>query len=163
MLAPVPYSDLLGAEDPLAILAATPDRIEEIVRGWDSSRWATTYGPGKWNAAQLVLHLAQDEIGLCNRVRLALSVNGYVVQPYDGAAWVALETPTPAEVALAAFVALRRLNLMLYRRLSSAERARPFLHPDLGDISIEWIIRTLAGHDLHHLQHLQAIQRREQP
>lgn len=157
MDAEVPYADLLGPTDPMEVLAETPTRIEAMVRAWDSPRWAASYAPGKWNATQLVLHLAQDEIGWCNRVRLALSQQGYVVQPYDGAAWVALETPVPPDVALEAFVALRRLNLTLYRRLTREQRARPFRHPELGDISIEWIIRVLAGHDLHHLRHFNAI------
>jgi len=155
--AAVPYSDLVGARDPLAILGETPARIEELVQGWDSRRWAISYAPGKWSAAQLVLHLTHDEIGWGNRVRLALSVEGYVAQPYDGAAWVALETPSSPAVALEAFSALRRLDVMLYRRLTREQRERPFRHPEFGEISIEWIIRVLAGHDLHHLQHLKAI------
>lgn len=157
MLAPLPYADLVGSEDPLALLASTPDRIAKLVRDWDAKRWSATYAPGKWTAAQLVLHLAHDEIGFCNRIRLALSVAGYVVQPYDGADWVALETPTEPDTALEAYRALRRLNLLLYRRLPPDLRARPIPHPELGEISIDWILNTLAGHDLHHLRHLERI------
>jgi DinB superfamily len=157
MLATLPYADLMSSEDPLSLLASTPDRVAELVRGWDARRWSRTYAPGKWTAAQLVLHLAQDEIGWCNRVRLALSVEGFVVQPYDGAEWVTRETPTDPETALAAYLALRRLNLILFRRIPARQRERPFPHPELGEISIDWILQTLAGHDLHHLRHLQAI------
>jgi hypothetical protein len=101
--------------------------------------------------------LAHDEIGWCKRVRLALTVDGYVVRPYDGARWVALETPTDPEAALASYVALRRFNLFLYRRIPTEQRARLFLHPEVGEISIDWILHTRAGHDLHHLRQLQAI------
>jgi len=76
MLAPLPYADLVGSEDPLSLLASTPDRIAEQVRGWDAGRWSATYAPGQWTAAQLILHLAHDEIGWCHRVRLALTVDG---------------------------------------------------------------------------------------
>jgi hypothetical protein len=157
MLASVPYADLVGSQDPLTVLASTSIRLETLTRGWDSWRWLSSYAQGKWNAAQLVLHLAHDEIGWGNRVRLALTVDGYVVQPYDGASWLALESPTPPETALATFTVLRRLNVMLYRRLSSDQRGCRFGHPVVGEISIEWIIQRLAGHDLHHLQHLEAI------
>ncbi len=153
----VPYSDLLGARDPLAVLAETPGSIEEMVRGWDGPRWEAVYSPGKWNAAQLVLHLAHDEIGWGNRVRLAITQDRYLAQPYDGGAWVTLETPVTPNVALGAFVALRRLNLALYRRLMPEQRARAIRHPEFGEISVDWVIRVLAGHDLHHLQHLKAI------
>ncbi len=157
MLAPLPYGDLVGSEDPLALLASTPHRIAELVRDWDAGQWSRSYALGKWTAAQVILHLAQDEIGWCNRVRLALSVDRYVVQPYDGARWVALETPENPEAALAAYLALRRLNLLLYDRVSPGDRARPFPHPELRQISIDWILNTLAGHDLHHLRQLQVI------
>lgn len=157
MIAPNPYAALVGPADPLTLLSTTPDRIEETVRGWDAARWARSYAPGKWSGAQLVLHLAQDEIGWGARVRMALSVDGYTVQPYDGARWVERESPADPEAALAAFRALRRLNLVLWNRLSNADRERPFSHPETGEISIGWILEVLAGHDLHHLKHLEAI------
>ena len=157
MLAPLPYVDLVGSKDPLSLLASTPNRIAELVRGWDARRWSGTYAPGKWTGAQLMLHLTHDEIGWCNRVRLALTVDDYVVQPYDGARWVAVESAIDPETTLDTYLVLRRLNLLLYRRIPSDQRARPFPHPELGEISIDWILQTLAGHDLHHLRHLQAI------
>ena len=157
MLATLPYSHLVGSDDPLLLLATTPDRIAKLIRTWDVARWSMSYAPGKWSAAQIMLHLAHDEIGWCNRVRLALTVDGYVVQPYDGADWVALEIPTDPEAALDAYLALRRLNLILYRRIPADRRARPFPHQEFGELSIDWIFQTLAGHDLHHLGHLQAI------
>lgn len=83
MMAPVSYDELVGSNDPLILLATTPEKIAELVKGWDQGRWTRSYAPGKWTAMQLVLHLAQDEIGA--RVRLGLSDNDYVVQPYDGA------------------------------------------------------------------------------
>jgi hypothetical protein len=157
MLAPLPYAELVCSQEPLALLASTPDRIADLVARWDAGLWSATYAPGKWTAAQIVLHLAHDEIGWCNRVRLALTIDDYVVQPYDAAHWVALETPTDPEAALASYVALRRLNLILYRRIPMDRRAQPFPHPELGEISIDWILQTLAGHDLHHLRQLEAI------
>ena len=117
MLAPLLYADFVGSQDPLLLLALTPHRITALVRGWDAVRWSKAYTLGKWTASQIVLHLAHDEIGWGNRVRLALTVDGYVVQPYDGARWIALESPTDAEAALASYAALRHLNLLLYRRI----------------------------------------------
>jgi DinB superfamily len=157
MLASPLYADLVGAEDPLALLASTPSRIAEVVRGWDANRWSRTYAPGKWTAAQIVLHLAHDEICWSHRVRLALAVDDYVVQPFDGTQWIVLETPVDPDVALAAYLTLRRLNLPLYARIPAERLTRAFPHPEFGEISIEWILRTLAGHDRHHLRHLETI------
>jgi DinB superfamily len=151
------YEDLVGSEDPLELLATTPARIAALVRPWRPARWKASYAPGKWSGAQIVLHLAQDEVGWSKRVRLALNDPGYVVQPYDAAVWVARETPVDALAALDAYLALRTLNLGLYRGIGEEERHRPFRHPQYGEMSIDWILRTLAGHDLHHLRHLEAV------
>jgi len=152
-----PYAYLVGAQDPFDLLSTSPKRIADLVRGFDERKWTATYAPGKWTAAQIVLHLAQGEIGFGSRVRLALTEDDYVIQPYDGGRWVELESPVEPYAALGAFLALRRLNLTLYEQVPAARRARPIRHPERGDISIDWIVRTLAGHDLHHLRHLQAI------
>jgi DinB family protein len=157
MLASPLYADLVGSEAPLTLLASTPRRIAEVVRGWDARRWSQTYAPGKWTAAQIILHLAHDEICWGNRVRFALSVDDYVVQPFDGAKWVALETLIDPNLALRAFLALRELNLALYGHIPPDRRARPIRHPEFGQISIDWIFHTLAGHDCHHLEQLQTI------
>ncbi|MFI5182662.1 MAG: DinB family protein [Thermoanaerobaculia bacterium] len=154
---PIPYADLVGAKDPLGVLEDTPKRIEELVRGWDRTRWSKSYAKGKWSGAQVVLHLVHDEVAWSHRVRMALTVPGYVPQPFDGGKWVALESPPDPELVLQAFLALRRLNLMLYRRLTAKQRSRTIAHPEFGAISVDWILRILAGHDLHHLQHLRAI------
>jgi hypothetical protein len=156
-MAIVPYADLVGAENPLDLLASTPQRIANLVKHWDVAQWSSTYAPGKWNAAQLILHLAHDEIGWSNRIRLALTVKDYVIQPYEGADWVDLESPTDGQVALTAYIALRRLNLILYRHITPEQLAKSVPHPDRGNISIEWILRLLAGHDLHHFRHLEMI------
>lgn len=153
----IPYADLVGAADPIELLGSTPRRIAGLVSGWSSARWSLSYAEKKWTAAQIVLHLAQDEIAFGCRARLALTEPGYVPHTFDGGDWVALESPPEPVVALAAFLALRALNIRLYRKLTGEQLIRPIPHPDLGTIYVGWIIRVLAGHDLHHLGHLETI------
>jgi hypothetical protein len=153
----IPYADLVGAADPIELLSSTPRRIAGLVSGWSPADWSRSYAEGKWSAAQIVLHLAQDEIAFASRARLALTDPGYVPHPFDGADWVALESPVEPVVALAAFLALRALNIRLYLKLSEEQLARPIAHPELGTIYVGWIVRVLAGHDLHHLGHLETI------
>ena len=151
------YADLVGSEDPLELLASTPERIARLVRPWRPARWKASYAPGKWSGAQIVLHLVQDEIGWSMRIRMALNDPGYIVQPYDATSWVDRETPVDGVAALEAYLALRKLNIPLYRGASEEERARSFRHPEFGEMSVEWILRTLAGHDLHHLAQLEKV------
>jgi hypothetical protein len=157
MAGPGLYSELLGRTPPLEALAEAPGKIARLVRGWSARRWRGTYAPGKWTAAQIVLHLAHDEVAWSNRIRFLLSSPGFAIQPFDGADWVARESPADGPSALAAFAALRRLDLRLYRAITPREAKRPVPHPEFGTISIAWILGTLAGHDRHHLDQLRSI------
>ena len=151
------YSDRLGGTPPIEALAGTPAKIARLVRTWNGRRWRATYAPGKWTAAQIVLHLAHDEVAWSNRIRFLLASPGFQIQPFNGGDWVARESPADGPSALAAFAALRRLDLRLYRAIPPREAERKVPHPEFGTISIAWILATLAGHDRHHLAQLRAI------
>jgi hypothetical protein len=152
-----PYQASLGGRDPVASLAETPDRIREIIGRMGSGDFTRPYAPGKWNAREILVHLAQTEMAFGMRVRLALTAENYVVQPFSQDAWMAREPVIEATAALAAYYAMRHWNLPLFRSLSLDERARTFTHPERGPISIGWLLETLAGHELHHAAHIEQI------
>jgi hypothetical protein len=156
---PNPYGADLGDRDPLTALSETPWRIEAIVASWTDAQFERSYAPGKWSARQILVHLAQTELALPTRARFALSQDGYVAQSFDQDAWMPLDDGTDARTALDAYVALRKLNLQMWRGLTGAQRAQTFTHPDFGELSVEWIAAQMAGHDIHHLKQFEAIAR----
>ncbi|HEY2433165.1 MAG TPA: DinB family protein [Vicinamibacterales bacterium] len=152
-----PYADDLGKADLLASLAATPKKIERLTSKWTKTRWERTYAPGKWSARRVLIHLAQTELALTTRVRFAASQDGYVAQPFNQDAWMPLDDHVDGPTALAAYLALRRLNLALFTGLTPAQRKRTFSHPEYGELTPFWVAAQLAGHDIHHLKQLQQI------
>jgi uncharacterized damage-inducible protein DinB len=152
-----PYHVDLGGRDPIAAMRDTPGRIEAIVAKMTPDRLARSYAPGKWTAAQLLVHLAQAELALTVRARMALTGTGYVAQPYDQDRWMEKEASSDAASALAAYLALRQFNLQLFERLSPAERNTAFQHPEYGQLTVQWLLEMIAGHELHHVPHFQAI------
>jgi len=157
MAHPNPYRDDLGSRNPLEALADTPQKIRAIVEQWPADRWEKSYAPGKWSARRVVIHLAQMEIGLPIRVRFALTHDGYVAQPLDQDAWLAVDDHADGPTALDAYIALRRLNVAMFKNLSPAQRQRTFKHPEYGDLTADWVAAQIAGHDIHHLKQLQQI------
>src|SRR6516164_2277511 len=125
-----PYADALGSRNPLEALADTPLRIEALVLGWPADRWERSYAPGKWSARQVIVHLAQIELALTTRVRFAASQDGYVAQPLDQDAWMPLDDHADGPTALAAYLALRRLNVAMFKGMTPAQRQRTFTHPE---------------------------------
>ena len=152
-----PYADALGSRNPLEALADTPLRIEALVLGWPADRWERSYAPGKWSARQVIVHLAQIELALTTRVRFAASQDGYVAQPLDQDAWMPLDDHADGPTALAAYLALRRLNVAMFKGMTPEQRQRTFTHPEYGQLTPEWVAAQLAGHDIHHLKQLEMV------
>jgi hypothetical protein len=152
-----PYTGPPANPNPLQALGETPERIRETVLGWSDAQWNRSYAPGKWTGRQIVLHLVQTELALTTRVRFALSEENYRAQPFSQDQWMAIESGADGGTALEAYLALRRLNVLLFRGLTPEQRRRPFQHPEYGELTPEWVAAQLAGHDLHHLAQIAAI------
>jgi hypothetical protein len=152
-----PYADDLGSRDAVAALADTPEQIRALVGSWPPARSEQSYAPGKWSARRIIVHLAQTELALTTRVRFAASQEGYVAQPFDQDAWLAIDDHADVRTALDAYVALRQLNVTMFTGMTPTQRQRTFRHPEYGDLSVDWVAAQLAGHDIHHLKQLQTI------
>ena len=158
MTAPAtPYAGDLGDRDPLAAIRDTADRIGGLARGWAPDRFERCWAPGKWSARQILTHLAQTELALGNRARMALATPGYVAQAFDQDAWIARETRLSGPEALDTFLALARMNVLFFDGLSTSDRATRLSHPDYGELTLDWIIHQMAGHQIHHLRQLEGI------
>jgi uncharacterized damage-inducible protein DinB len=152
-----PYAAALGNRDALEALAETPFKIRTLVERWGEDHFEKSYAPGKWSARRILIHLAQTELALPTRARFALSTPGYVAQAFDQDQWLPLDDGADARTALDAYVALRQLNLAMWRRLTSEQREHRFKHPEYGELTVGWIMAQVAGHDIHHQRQLETI------
>lgn len=162
-----PYTADLGEREPLAAMTDTSTRLRALVGGWSPAYFDRTYAPGKWTARQILIHLAQTELALGNRARMALASPNYVAQSFDQDVWMDKEAgraggagtdrAVSAHVALDALVSLSAMNRAFFESLSAADRATAFSHPEYGALTIDWIIHQMAGHGIHHLKQLDEI------
>ena len=154
---PNPYADDLGSREPLEALADTPWQIETIVKGWSEQDFDRSYAPGKWSARKILVHLAQTELALTTRVRFALAQDNYQAQSFNQDDWMPVDDGMDARTALNAYLAMRQMNLAMWRGLSPAQRERAFVHPEYGALNVAWVAAQMAGHDIHHLRHFEQI------
>jgi hypothetical protein len=152
-----PYTTDLAGADPIAAFRDTPARIRAIVAGWTAEDFERSYAPGKWSARQILTHLAQAELALGTRARMALSSPGYAAQSFDQDSWMAREAALDGPTAADAFTALAAMNAALFASLSPADRAATLSHPEYGSLTVDWILHQMAGHHLHHLKQLEQI------
>lgn len=154
---PNPYGKDLGDRDPMEAFGETAERIRAVVERWPLGRMERSYAPGKWNARQILVHLAQTELALTTRARFALAQDGYAAQPFSQDDWMALDEGTDARTALDAYTNLRRFNVAMFRRLTPEQLQKTLSHPEYGELTVGWILAQIAGHDLHHLEQLERI------
>lgn len=151
-----PYTKALGGHDALASLREMHQRYSDALRHLEPGAWERPLAPGKWTIAQLMTHLLHTELAFCLRVRMAVTTEGYTIQPFDQDAWMAHEMQHQGADAFAAWASLRRVNITYFASLTSDDLAREAAHPEFGPISPLWIIEALAGHDRHHWPQLSA-------
>jgi len=152
-----PYASYLGGRDPLEVIGATPERVRSLMESMGPDRAQQAPAPGKWCAREIVCHLADCEVAFAFRLRQTLAEDRHVMQPFDQEKWAKTYRAYSVADALAAFSALRQWNVALVRSLGAADFAKSANHPERGDLTLATIVETMGGHDINHLQQIEAI------
>ncbi len=152
---------LAGDGEPLAVLAATPGRIRELMVGVPAEALTRAPQPGKWSVAEILAHLADGEIVFAHRLRMILAASPSPLTAFDQEQWAELfDYPScDAEASLALFAAVRDANVRLVRRIPAALLQRRGSHEEWGSETAESLLRIEAGHDRNHLSQIEAILR----
>jgi len=152
-----PYASFLGERDPLEVIAATPSHLAKLSEQLGNKSMEHSPAPGKWNARQILCHLADCEIVFAFRLRQALAENNPSVQPFDQDKWAAPYSSYTAVEAMAAFSSVRQWNMALIRNLPRDSFSRKVTHPERGEMTFKTIVETMGGHDINHLRQLESI------
>src|ERR1041385_5372394 len=121
-----PYTADLEGRDPAVSIREVVPRVGAIIRGWTGAAFERSYAPGKWTARQLLIHLAQSELALGNRARMAMTIPNYTAQPFNQDEWLVRDSRLSGPDAYDAFTGMARMNLTLLENASAAERAIVF-------------------------------------
>ena len=150
---------LVAGEDPFAVMAETPRRVQDLFARIGNAGLSRPFGAGKWTAREVFCHVADVEVGTGFRIRQIATADGeqHVIQPFDQDLWSRPYGRLPADLAVAAFAALRPFNIAYYRSLAPEVLSRVAMHPERGEESIDTLFRMQAGHDRNHLAQLESI------
>jgi hypothetical protein len=86
-----------------------------------------------------------------------LAEDHHVIQPFDQDLWAKSYPDCDAQLALAAFSAVRAWNAVLIKSAKPADLSKPVTHPERGTMTFQTIVETMAGHDRNHIQQLEAM------
>ena len=148
-----------AGKDPLKLQAATPGKLDKLLKGVARGKLTRRPAPGKWSVAEIIAHLADDELVGGYRVRKILEAPGTTIEAFDQDKWAEAGKyvkRNPKE-SLELFRALRNANLALLRSLDTSQWGLTGLHAERGAESIERYAQMYAGHDINHLQQIEVI------
>ena len=139
-------------------LAATPDRLEALVRnaGDDALDIAQE---GEWSARTVMAHLRDDEF-MVGRLRLErITVEDHpTLAPFDEKAWAASRWRggDTVDELLADFRLQREASMMVLRRLEGDDWLRKGLQPEYGAFDVHWWVENWLEHDETHIAQITA-------
>src|SRR6476646_11342468 len=152
-----PYASFLGDKNALEVIEQTPSNLSGLAVQFVPASMEWRPAQGKWNAREILCHLADSEIAFGFRLRQTLAEKNHVIQPFDQEKWAGMYGGLSAGSAISTFSALREWNLGLIGSTSDEAMAKKVNHPERGEMTFRTIVETMAGHDLNHLIQLDAI------
>jgi hypothetical protein len=151
--------DHMDGKEPLAVQAATPKKLERLIKGVSTAKLRKRPAPDKWSVSEILAHLADGEIVGAFRMRLILGAPGSAVVAFDQDSWVIAGhyNKRDPRKSLEQFRTVREGNLALLKSLTPDQWKHYGIHSERGQESIEHIVRMFAGHDLNHTQQIERI------
>jgi len=149
-------------KQPLAVQAATPKRLQRLIKGVPTAKLRKRPAPDKWSVAEILAHLADAEIVGGFRMRLILGAPGAPIAAFDQDSWVTSGHygKRDPRKSVEQFRVVREANLALLKSLTPEQWKHYGMHSERGQESIEHIVRMFAGHDVNHLTQIEGILRK---
>ena len=147
---PAPTADIRQAA--IAAIGGFPQELKPALA---SAQLDKPYRDGGWTARQVVHHLADSHMNAFIRFRLALTEDRPTVKPYNEAEWSKLPDATlDPQVSVQILDGLHQRWHRMIETLSENDFTRGAVHPDVGPITIDWLLQLYAWHGRHHIGHI---------
>jgi hypothetical protein len=149
----------LGDKDPVRVQAGTVPKIERLLKRVPAAKLKKRPAPGKWSVAEILAHLADDEIVTAYRMRSILGAPGTPIASFDQDKWAESQVYAKRDPAMSLRVlrTMREANLALLKSLRPEQWKQFGVHSERGEESIERLAQLMAGHDINHLGQIEAI------
>jgi hypothetical protein len=136
--------------------------MRDAVGGLSESQLDTPYRSGGWTVRQLVHHVADSHLNAYIRLKLALTEDNPTVKPYDEKLFAGLADARLAiDVSLALLTSLHARWMAVWRSMTPDQFVRPLYHPEIGQITIDYLLFTYDWHSRHHVAHITRLRERE--
>lgn len=149
----------IKGRDPLKVQAATPQKLNRLLKGVSKAKLRKHPQPGKWSIHEIATHMADTEVVYGFRVRLILGQPGTPLASFDQDQWATALHYDKRDTAAAIeqFMALRRATLNMLKTITPEQWKHVGQHAERGEESVERSVAMIAGHDINHLTQIERI------
>lgn len=135
--------------------ASYTGRLRDTVDGLTDEELSKTYREGSWTVRQLVHHIADSQLVMYQRLKLAITDDNPTVPAFLEKVWATQpDTNLPVEGSIRILEGINERIVALSATLTENQLKRVFTHQDLGEIAVSTKIAKLAWHEEHHLAHI---------
>lgn len=150
----------LGA---VADIAALPRQMREAVSGLGEAQLDTAYRAGGWTVRQLVHHVADSHANAFIRMKVALTAFNPLVMKFDQDAFAALpDAELPIDPSLSIIDAVHARWTAVCQSIEDGDWQRPFVHPEMGPLTVEIHLHLYGWHGRHHVAHITRLRQAKQ-
>ena len=130
-------------------------RLREVVDSLGDEDLNKTYRDGSWTVRQLVHHVADSQLALYERLKMALTEYQPTVSEFDQDKWAYLpDNRLPVESSIRMLEGLNGRIVALGNYVTGAQLDRVFIHETDGEIRVAETLAKLSWHEEHHLAHI---------
>ena len=130
-------------------------RLRETVDSISEVELNKTYREGAWTVRQLVHHIADSQLNMYLRLKLALTEENPTVPAFDEEQWaIQPDTKLPVESSIKMLEGINERIVSLGNSLTEEQLDRVFMHQTNGKITVASKVAKLAWHEEHHLAHI---------
>ncbi len=140
----------------IAIIRAAPEKFEALVKGLSDEALTAHPLEGEWSVAQNIHHLADSHMNAYIRFKFILMQENPTIMPYDQDDWAATADSNSPHIA-SSLAILRGLHdrwTALMASLDDAQWERTGIHPEVGTITLEWILTHYVEHSQIHIDQI---------
>lgn len=130
-------------------------RLRETVDSLSDDDLNKTYRDGSWTVQQLVHHIADSQLNMFQRLKMALTDDNPTVPNFDQDKWaVQPDTNLPVESSIKILEGVNERIVSLANHITEEQLTRSFTHEINGKITVQTKLAKLSWHQEHHLAHI---------
>lgn len=130
-------------------------RLRETVDLLNDEELNETYREGAWTVRQIVHHIADSQLNMYQRLKLALTDDNPTVPAFNEEKWaIQPDTELPVESSIKMLEGINKRIVALGQNLTEEQLNRAFTHQINGKVTVATKVAKLAWHEEHHLAHI---------